>query len=136
MSECKISARKDHSNVIVSKGPDVCWTPRGSTMVKVPYNSISYLDTAVRVSKSVRNNGQYDFQLNSRCSTSEGMEPGTGKGVKVPGYKGFSHIKTASSFYYTEGFATVSHRDIAWINGSTLGPQEPQKNHTTKEIKE
>lgn len=127
MAEERISARKNHSNVIVSKGPDVCWTPRGSQMVKVPYNSIAFLSTAVRVSKSVRNNGCYDFQLNTRCAKSKGHEAGIGRGVQVSGYLGPAHVQTASSFLYSEGFASCAHRDPAWINASSLEPIEKQK---------
>lgn len=129
-----IRARKTSSHIIVSKGPDVCWTPRGNTMVKVAYSSISFLNTAVRCSKSVRNNGDYDFQLNSRCSTSEGHEPGIGKGIKVAGYKGPSHANRAHALIYSEGFALVSHRDPAWINKDTKGSQEPQKTIFKKEL--
>lgn len=127
MSEGRISARKCATNVIVSVGPDVCLTPRGSCMVPVAYSSIAHLDTAVRYSPTVRNNGKYDFQLNSRCSVSEGHEPGVGRGVVVPGYKGHAHAETAASYVYSTGFATVAHRDPAWINGVGLGPQEPRK---------
>lgn len=127
MSEGKVSARKTHAHTIVSKGPDVCWTPRGNTRVKVAYNSIAFMDTAVRVSTSVRNNGDYDFQLNSRCATSTGHEPGIDKGVHKPGYLGPAHVDTAADFLYSEGFASVSHRDPAWINGPDIGPREVQK---------
>lgn len=127
MSEGKISARQDHANVIVSKGPDVCWTPRGDTMVPVAYTSIAFFDNATRISTSVRNNGNYDFQLNSRCSTSTGHEPGVGKGVVIAGYLGSAHADIAADFLYSEGFAKVSHRDPAWINRPDLGPVEAQK---------
>jgi hypothetical protein len=127
MSEGRISARKCASNTIVSTGPDVCLTPRGSTMVPVPYSSIAFLDTAVRVSTSVRNNSKYDFQLNSRCATSTGHEPGVGKGIISGGYKGHAHAAVAAHFVFSEGFATVSHRDPAWLNRPGHGPQEPKK---------
>lgn len=127
MSMGRISARKHASNVIVSRGPDVCLTPVGADMEPVAYSSIAYMSTAVRVSTSVRNNGCYDFQLNSRCRTSEGHEPGEGRGVNDPGYLGPAHVRVASDFVYSEGFATVSHRDPAWINQPDEGPKEPQK---------
>jgi len=130
----KVSARQDAANVIVSKGPDVCWTPRGDSMVPVAYTSIAFLDTAVRVSNSVRNNGNYDFQLNSRCATSTGHEPGVGKGVVVPGYLGPAHTRTASDFVFSEGFATVSHRDPAWINRPDLGPSERLAGRNADEV--
>ncbi len=102
--------------MLVSKGPDVCLTPRGGTMVPVPYSVVAFMDGAIRVSKSVRNNGCYDFQLNSRCTQIKGHKQGVGKGVVVPGYQQYSHVRVASDFVYSEGFATVSHRDPAWIN--------------------
>ena len=127
MSEGRISARKCASNVIVSKGPDVCLTPVGSSVKPVAYSSIAFLDTSVRVSTSVRNNGKFDFQLNSRTSTSTRHEPGVKKGVKVPGYKGPAHVDTASDYVYSEGWATCAHRDPAWINRPDPGPTEPRK---------
>ncbi len=131
MTTADISARKCASNVIVSTAPDVCWTPVGSSMVPVAYSSISFLDTAVRYSTSVRNNGKFDFQLNSRCATSTGHEPGTGKGVKISGYKGPAHANIASEFLYSEGWATCHHRNEAWINNSTLGGEEWRKSKDT-----
>lgn len=124
MSE-EISARKDGSNIIVSKGPDVCLTPMGSSMVPVAYNSIAFLDTAVRVSQNVFCNGLQDFNLNSRASVSTGHEPGTGRGVVVPGYKGPAFAKSASSTVATNGFTVVRNNDPAWINRPDLGSTEP-----------
>ncbi|NTF08909.1 DUF4150 domain-containing protein [Agrobacterium rubi] len=132
MSLAKISARKCDSNVIVSTGPDVCRTPVGSGVVDVAYCSIAHLDTAIRHSTTVRNNGKFDFQLNSRTSTSTGHEPGTKRGTVVSGYKGPAHVEIASPFVYSEGWATCSHRDPAWINRPDPGPVEPVK--TIKEV--
>lgn len=125
MSVAYISARKHASNVIVTTGPDVCLTPVGCDMEPVAYHSIAYMSTAVRYSTKVRNNGRYDFQLNSRCETSEGHEPGVGRGTHDQGYLGPAHAKIASPFIYSEGFATVSHRDPGWVNKSSEGPIEP-----------
>ena len=127
-SEGMISARQDRSNMIVSNGPDVLWTPRGGGKVAVPYSVVAHLDTSIRLSMSVRNNGNYDFQLNSRTTEIVGHEPGTLKGVVVPGYKKYSHVDIASDYVYSQGFATVSHGDPAWVNRIDAGPTEPQKN--------
>jgi uncharacterized protein DUF4150 len=135
MTQGYVSARKNSSNVIVTKGPDVCLTPRGGSMVPVPYSSVAKLDTSVRVSTTVRNNGDYDFQLNSRCGVSEGNDPGKGKGIIVQGYKGPAHVMVASNFVYSEGFATCAHRDQAWINGADIGPTEPRKPLTTVNVR-
>ena len=134
MNEGRISARRDRSNLLVTKGPDVCLTPRGGEMVPAAYSSVAFLGQAIRVSKSVRNNGRYDFQLNSRTTEIKGHEPGTGKGKVVPGYKTYSHVRIASGFVYSEGFATVSHRDPAWINHPDPGPTEPQKDKHQVEL--
>jgi len=134
MSDGRISARKDASNVIVSTGPDVCWTPVGASKKKVAYSSIAYMSTAVRVSTSVRNNGNYDFQLNSRCRWSKGHKPGTLRGVKKPGYCGPAHVEIASDFFFSEGFANVSHGDPAWINRHNVGPKESQEAMGEKEF--
>lgn len=134
MNAGRISARKDPSNVIVSCGPDVCWTPRGGSMQPVAYDSIAFLSTATRISTSVRNNGNYDFQLNSRCATSKGTEPGIGRGVVRPGWCGPAHVQEGSDYCYSEGYATCSHQDPAWINGPDEGPMESQKSETTEEV--
>ena len=133
-SEGLISGRRDVTNAIVSTGPDVLWTPKGGGMVPVPYSVIAFADTAVRLSMSVRNNGNYDFQLNSRTTKIQGHEPGTGKGVVVPGYMTYSHVKIASDFVYSQGFATVSHYDIAWVNHPDIGPTEPQRGMSQQEV--
>ena len=127
MTIANVSARKCATNVIVSKGPDVCLTPVGGAVVPVAYSSIAFLDTAVRYSKSVRNNGKFDFQLNSRTSCSTGNEPGTQRGVVAKGHMGHAHADVAADYVFSEGWATVSHRDPAWINGVGLGAVEPRK---------
>jgi Domain of unknown function (DUF4150) len=134
MTIANVSARKCATNVIVSTGPDVLLTPVGGGMVPVAYSSIAFLDTAIRYSKSVRNNGKFDFQLNSRTSTSTGHEPGTGKGVKVAGYKGHAQADIAANYVYSEGWATVSHRDPAWINGVGEGLVEPVKSKDVADV--
>jgi hypothetical protein len=130
----KVSARWDHTNVIVSRGPDVCWTPRGGSWVKVAYSSIAYLDTAIRTSTTVRNNGDADFQLNSRCSTSKGHQAGVGRGVNIPGYQGMAHVETGSDFVFSEGYSTCSHRDPAWINRPDEGGEEDRKSVTKEDV--
>lgn len=125
--EGDISARQDRSNLLVSTGPDVLWTPKGGGKEKVAYSVVAHMDTSIRLSTSVRNNGNYDFQLNSRTTEIQGHHPGTLKGVKVDGYQAYSHVKVASDFVYSEGFATVAHRHEAWINHPDPGPTEPQK---------
>jgi hypothetical protein len=116
--------------MIASTGPDVCLTPMGSGMVPVAYCSVAFLDPAVRVSTSVRNNGGRDFQLNSRAATSTGHEPGTGRGVQETGYKGMAHAKTASATVFSEGWAVVRDSDPAWINHPGPGPTEDRRTMT------
>lgn len=127
MKEVMVSARKCRTNTIVSTSPDVCWTPVGSSCEAVAYSSVAFLDTAIRHSTSVRNNGKFDFQLNSVCSESTGHEPGTKRGVVVSGYLGPAHVEIAAPFVFSEGWATVRHRDPAWINRPDPGPIEPVK---------
>ena len=124
--EAMISARQDASNLLVSTGPDVLWTPRGGGKVPGAYSVVAPLDPSIQLSMSVRNNGNYDFQLNSRTTTIQGHEPGTGGGMKVNGYMRYSHVMDASAFVYSEGFATVAHMQVAWINHPEPG-EEPQK---------
>ncbi|MEO0765960.1 MAG: PAAR-like domain-containing protein [Pseudomonadota bacterium] len=122
-----ISARKDGANMIIGKGPDVCKTPVGSSMVPVPYMTLVTLGPALRTAKTVRNNSKHDFNLNTRTRLVTGHEPGVGKGVKDAGYKGFAHVRTASSTVFSEGWAVVRHGDPAWINAASAGPQERRR---------
>ncbi|MCG7509246.1 DUF2515 family protein [Mesorhizobium retamae] len=130
-----VSARKCASNVIASRGPDVCLTPVGSAVVPVAYSSMVTLDKAVRYSPSVRDNGKFDLQLNTAVPGVTGHEPGTEKGAVSPGYKGIGLVDIASPFVYSEGFATWHHRQDAWINRPDPGPREPQKALEDKTIK-
>lgn len=122
-----ISARNHGSNIVHTKGPDVCKTPMGSSMVDVPYMSMVDLDRAIRTSKTVRNNTMLDFQLNSRALMVTGHEPGIGRGSKIAGYKGYAHAKHASKTVYSEGWAVVRDRDPAWINHPDPNPPEPSR---------
>ena len=122
-----ISARKDGANIIHCTGPNVCKTPMGSSMVPVPYMSMVTLGGAIRTSKTVRNNGSQDFQLNSRTKAVVGHEPGVGKGVKVAGHKAYAHAKKGSSTVFSEGWAVVRNNDPAWINHPSPGPTEPRR---------
>ncbi|WP_105403628.1 MULTISPECIES: PAAR-like domain-containing protein [Neorhizobium] len=126
-TSANVSARKCASNVIASKGPDVCLTPRGSSVVPVPYSSMVTLDKAIRYSTTVRDNGKFDLQLNSAVPGVTGHEPGVKKGVVSPGYKGIALVNIASPFVYSEGFSTWAHLQEAWINRPDPGPREPQK---------
>ncbi len=120
-----ITARKDGSNTIYSIAPDVCLTPPHP--VPVPYMSISFLDTSVRTSRSVRDNGKKDFQLNSRPSKTTGHEPGSKKGVKVAGYLSHSLAVKGSATVYSEGFAEVRDGDKAEVNRPGPGGTEPRR---------
>lgn len=123
----KVSGRRDATNIMVTTGPDVCWTPMGGGMVPVAYSCIAFLDPSVRVSGTVNNNSDNDFQLNTRSCRIIGHEPGTGKGVVVPGYKRYSHVKTASPTVFSEGWAVVRDGDPAWMNHPDEGPTEPRR---------
>ena len=56
-----------------------------------------------------------------------GHEPGIGKGIKDKGYKGYAHVKKASSTVFSEGYAVVRHGDPAWINAAKPGPKEKRR---------
>ncbi|MBP0583479.1 DUF4150 domain-containing protein [Labrys sp. LIt4] len=121
----KASSQATAEHYIVSIGPDVCLTPRGSAMVPVAYFSVAKLKDAVRVSDSVFNNELSDFHLNSRAQYYKGHKPGIGKGVVVPGYYGLSHVIETTSTVYSSGWASCRHRDPASINMADEGPTEP-----------
>jgi hypothetical protein len=63
-----------------------------------------------------------------------GTEPGTGKGVKVPGHLGPAHCDIAADYFFSEGYAVVAHRDPAWINRPDPGPQESQKGKSEETV--
>lgn len=129
-----ISARRDGANIMHCTGPDVCWTPMGSSMVKVPYLSMVTLGSSVRTSRTVRNNGRQDFQLNSRALVVTGHEPGVGRGVKVNGYKSHALAKKGSKTVFSEGWAVVRDSDPAWINRPGPGGTEPHRLMSEKEV--
>ena len=122
-----ISARNDGTNYAYSVGPDVLWTPWGSSVVPVAYFAIAFFDPADRTSRTVRNNGLHDFQLNTRATETRAHEPGTRKGVAVPGHQAISHAARGSATVFSEGFAVVRDGDPARINRPDNGAQEPRR---------
>lgn len=125
-----ISARFDGADYIYSIGPDVCLTPN----VPVPYNSIAFLDTSIRVSRNVRNNSNHDFQLNSRASVVKGHEKGVGKGVIEHGYKTWAFVKLAEGTVFSDGWAIVRDGDPAWINRPDPGPEDIRRTSSIEEV--
>lgn len=123
----KLAARKDGSNFIASSGPDVCKTSVGSGAQPVPYTSIAFLDTALRVNPTVRRNGKPDFMLNSRTSNSMGTEPGKGKGIKEPGHLGPAAVKKTTGSVFSSGWASARHKDDAVINMTSPGNAEKKR---------
>jgi len=119
MADRPISGRKDDWNYIASVGPDVCWTPMGSSVVPVPYDSFVTFERSVRTSKSVYNN-----QRDSRAYGVRGHEPGVRKGVVVSGYKQYATIRQGSSTVFSEGWQVVRDGDPAWINRPDPGSVE------------
>lgn len=129
-----VSARKEGTYFIHSVAPDVCLTPMGSSMVPVGYNTISFMNTSVRTSRSVRNNGLQDFQVNTRTSMVIGHEPGTGKGVKVQGYKSHAVVKRGAPAVFSEGWAVVRDGDPAEINRPGPGRRETPRSKAAHKI--
>lgn len=99
----------------------------GSSVVPVPYSSIAFLGTAVRVDTTVRQNGKPDFHLNSRTPNSLGTEPGVKKGMVESGHLGPAAIRETTGSVFTSGYASTAHRDPAWINMASLGPRERKR---------
>ena len=78
----KIAARQDGSFKAVSKTPDVCKTPMGSSTPPVPYQVTADLGGSTGVVKNVRFNGKPAYVLNeSVVPTCTGDEPGSANGV-------------------------------------------------------
>lgn len=121
-----VSARKSGNNYIHSTGPDVCWTPMGGNMVKVPYNSIVFFGNSTRTLNQVKDNHLADFNMNSRAKGVTGHEPGTGKGVKVPGYLKYAGPIKSTSTICTDGRPIIRDGDDAMINSPTEQAQEKQ----------
>jgi len=133
MTNRPISGRKDNWNYIACVGPDVCWTPMGSSVVPVPYDSFVTFERSVRTSRSVYNNQREDFQANSRAYGVQGHEPGIKKGVVVAGYRQYATIRQGSLTVFSEGWQVVRDGDPAWINRPDPGPVE--KRHARKRQK-
>ena len=131
-----VSARRDSSNCVYSIAPDVCWTPIGDVIVPVAYNSICFFaeGQTSRTSRTVRNNGNHDFQLNTRCTRTEGHDAGTRKGVIVPGHQEVSHVMTGEGTIYSEGWAIVRDGDPAWINRPDEGAVEDRRSSSKQKI--
>lgn len=106
----------------------------GSTMVPVPYMSIVTFGSAARTSRTVRDNGKNDFQLNSRALVVTGHEPGIGKGVVVAGYKSHALVRTGASDIYSEGWAEIRDGDPALINRPGPGAVENRRTFRTETI--
>lgn len=121
-----VSARKHGSNLIHSKGPDVCKTPMGSSMVPVPYVTFVTLASSQRTAKTVFNNGFQDYTLTSRTKGVTGHEPGVGKGNVKAGYKQWANAKTAGPTVFSEGHAVIRDGDDSWVNGPDI-QSEPVK---------
>ncbi|MDZ5449888.1 PAAR-like domain-containing protein [Labrys sedimenti] len=129
-----ISARVDGSHYTHSVAPDVCLTPMGSGMVPVPYNTIAFYDRCDGASRTVRNNGDHDFQINTRPIRCYGHEPGTGKGICVPGYVSHAVIKNGAPFVFSEGWQVVRDGDTGEINRPGRGLVEKERTLTTVKI--
>jgi hypothetical protein len=128
-----ISARKHGSNLIHSKGPDVCKTPMGSSMVPVPYMSFVTLAASQRTATSVFNNGAQDYTLTSRSPGVTGHEPGVGKGQVKAGYKQWANAQTAGPNVFSEGHAVIRDGDPAWVNGpDKQGPPAARSKSTSE----
>jgi hypothetical protein len=96
-------------------------------MVPTAYTTVAKLGQAIRCSTSVRNNGQYDFHLNSRCTVTQGHELGVGRGTTEAGYLHVAHARKSSDFVFSEGYATCAHGDICWVTRPDYGGDEAQK---------
>lgn len=134
MSDRPVSGRKDDWNYIVAVGPDVCWTPMGSSKIPVPYDSFVTFEKSDRTSKTVFNNKREDFQANTRAYGVKGHEPGTLKGVVSPGYKQYATVRKGSSTVFSEGWQVVRDGDPAWINRPDPGPVEKRNAPEKKKI--
>lgn len=88
--------RKDSANYVVSKTPDVCLTPIGSSKVPVPYLSTGFFGNSVRTAKTVRVNGKEAFTTHSRIKSTVGTNPGVDKGVSDSGHLGPAKIPVGS----------------------------------------
>ena len=130
-----VAARKHDSNIIYSVAPDVCLTPIGSSIVPIPYMSMVTLGRSFDVSRSVKQNGLSDFQLDSRAPGVTGHEPGVRKGVVVPGYKDLGFGRKVSASTGTEGHTVVRDRDPAWINRPDRGAREHESARKTRPVR-
>lgn len=130
-----ISARVDASHYTHSIAPDVCLTPIGSIMVPVPYYTIAFFDHVERTSRTVRNNGAHDLQINSRPVHCTGHEPGTGKGIVSKGYVRHAVLKKGSETVFSEGWPVVRDNDSGEINRPDVGRSEQRRTKTKSRLR-
>lgn len=108
---------------IVCLSPDVCDTPIGSKMVKIPYMILSKLDHSDRTISSTTFGGLKAFTMASRTTTVTGNEPGTGGGVKSGTNLGWCRPISNKSSFFVEGREVIQHTSFYDMNCS--GPDGP-----------
>jgi len=116
----KLAARKDGAFYAISKGPDVCLTPMGSSKVPVAYTSTAFFDKSGKTVSSVRYNGKPSFSVESRVSETTGTEPGSSKGVKNSGHCGPASITSGSPEMGNGGYQSARQGDTVQLNKPNL----------------
>lgn len=113
----KIGARKDSVFKAICTAPSFNRTPVGSTMVPLPYVTVSYLSGSIGVASSVRFNGRSVYTLGSSQPSCTGDERGSGGGVKSGTVNGEVKPTGASSTVRAEGKRVVRDGDPNTMNG-------------------
>lgn len=116
----KLTLRKDSAHYTVSKGPDVCLTPMGSSKVPVPYISTGFYGNSTRVAKSVRLNGKPAFTTHSRIKSTIGTEPGVDKGTSSSGHLGPAKIPKGSKSLNIEKKQATRKDDDTELNMGSM----------------
>lgn len=114
--------------LIVSKTPDVCLTPVGSSVQPVPYNIWARMDQSQRTADTVSFTSMPVFHTNSRVPQVIGNEAGQIGGVVSGVNKGSCKPITFSDTVYVEGECVVRHDSDMEMNcqgldgsGNTIG---------------
>ncbi|MFT3765897.1 MAG: DUF4150 domain-containing protein [Minicystis sp.] len=113
---------------VIGLTPDVCHTPMGSSLVRVPYTISATFEAAEATAPQVRYGGLPAFTVKSRLPKVQGNEPGTGGGVVSTVNEGYARPISHSQTVRAHQCWVVRHGDFMEMNcagpegrGNTVG---------------
>ncbi|MCA8956124.1 MAG: DUF4150 domain-containing protein, partial [Planctomycetes bacterium] len=110
------ATHKTGEAIVISRTPDVCKTPMGSSMVPVPYPIVAQFDAAQQVASKTNFEGDPAFHMGSHLPRVQGDEAGVGGGVVSGVNMGCCKPVEHSGTLRTEGEWVVRHGDLMDMN--------------------